>query len=111
MKALRLLICLFTVVALAMPPLTVKAATPPALHAGMDCPHSAADGKGSKPPEQQQNDSKSLAQSCCPSAPFGWAVIALDVAAERRPILDRAPVAGRSLAGLTFTKDPPPPRV
>jgi hypothetical protein len=114
MKALRLLICLFATVALAMPPLSVKAAAPPALHAGMDCPHSAADGKD-KPADQQQNDSqehsKSLAQSCCPSAPFGWAVIALDIAAGHAPILDRAPVTARSLDGLTFTKDPPPPRV
>ena len=110
MKALRLLVCLFAAVALAMPPLAVKAATPPALHAGMDCPHSAADGNGDKPADQQQNDSKSLAQSCCPSAPFGWAVIAVDIAAEQAPVVDRAPVAGRSLPGLTFTKDPPPPR-
>lgn len=115
MKALRLLICLFAAVALAMPPLSVKAAVPPVQHAGMDCPHSMANDKGDKPADQQQNDSqehsKSPAQSCCPSAPFGWAVIALDVAAEHVPVLDRAPVAGRSLDGLTFTKDPPPPRV
>ena len=111
MKALRLLICLFAAVALAMPPLAVKAATPPAQHAGMDCPHSSADTKGDKPTDQQQGDSKSLAQSCCPSAPFGWAVIALEIVAQHVPVLDRAPVAGRSLDGLTFTKDPPPPRV
>lgn len=114
MKALRLLICLFAALALAMPPLSVEASPPPAQHAGMECPHSAADEDSDKPADQQQNDSqelsKSLAQSCCPSAPFGWAVIALDIAAGHAPILDRAPVTARSLNGLTFTKDPPPPR-
>ena len=61
----------------------------------MDCPHSSADTKGDKPADQQQGASKSLAQSCCPSAPFGWAVIAVVIYALARMALSPvvAPVA------------------
>ena len=73
MKLPRLLLCLFAAIALAMPPLAVRGAAPATGPVEMDCPHHA--------PSHDQGDShrdtsKQAAQSCCPSAPFGWAVIA-----------------------------------
>src|SRR5262245_20748163 len=110
MKFARLLVCLFAALALAMPPLAVKAATPQAVHAEMDCPHAASDQKGETPADGKQTRTEEAAQSCCPSAPFGWAVVDLDAANPHSVIVDRAPRTSRSLDGLTFSKDPPPPR-
>jgi len=108
MKLPRLLLCLFAVIALAMPPLAVRGAAPATGPVEMDCPHHA--------PSHDQGDShrdtsKQAAQSCCPSAPFGWAVIAAGQVAAAVPSIDRTPRAGLALAGHTLAKDPPPPRV
>jgi hypothetical protein len=108
MKLPRLLLCLFAAIALAMPPLAVRAAAPATGPAEMDCPHHM-------PPDQHgdahHDSSKQAAQSCCPSAPFGWAVMSPGMAAPPLVAVDRAPRASFALHGFISAKDPPPPRV
>lgn len=106
MKGARLLLCLFAAVALALPPLAVRSSGP--APADMECPHHtpAPDHGG-----QKQSDAKSTVQSCCPSAPFGWAVMAAGASALPVAAVDRSPRASFALYGFISAKDPPPPRV
>jgi hypothetical protein len=110
-RLLLCLLCLFAAVALALPPLAVRASGPaPAdmAPADMECPHHtpAPDHGG-----QKQSDAKSTVQSCCPSAPFGWAVMAAGASAPPVAAVDRSPRASFALYGFISAKDPPPPRV
>jgi len=111
MKLPRLLLCLFAAVALALPPIGVHAAAGHAsagAHSDMECPHHApASGHG----DSRHGDAKSTVQSCCPSAPFGWAVMAAGAPAPAIAAVDRSPRASFALYGFISAKDPPPPRV
>ena len=116
MKLPRLLLCLLAAVALALPPIGVHAAAghaSAAVHADMECPHHApAPGHGdSSHGDANHGDAKSIAQNCCPSAPFGWAVMAAGAPALAAAAVDRSPRAGFALQGFISAKDPPPPRV
>lgn len=106
MKSMRLLVCLFAAVALALPPLAVRASGPAPVD--IECPHHAPAPEHG---DSRQSDAKSTVQSCCPSAPFGWAVMTGGAAALPVAAVDRSPRASFALYGFISAKDPPPPRV
>src|SRR5947207_2335591 len=97
MRCARLLVWLLALVAFALP--VGIATSPPAHHAEMssDCPH--------------KDTAKHAAGSCCPL--MACAVALLPSADAAPPSLVMPPVVSpaRPLTGLTYAKDPPPPRV
>lgn len=119
MTRLRALVWLIAVVAFVVPAFgttmaghAMAAAMTPVMMQGeqaasVDCPEHAP------PPDcPAQGTAKHAAGQCCPMMSCTFAMLAptmvADVALSFAP--DAAAVA-RSLTGLVFTKDPPPPRV
>ncbi|HYC66383.1 MAG TPA: hypothetical protein VEC14_16760 [Reyranellaceae bacterium] len=113
MKLARLLVWLLAAVALAAPPAMsrddVHAAMPHAESAKSDCHDSAP------PPPDPCPDAgtgKHAAATCCPLMGGTVAVMPAATGATSRPEFhDRVVSASRHLVGLTYAKDPPPPRV
>jgi hypothetical protein len=111
MTRLRALAWLIALIAFVVPSLgtaTAGHAMPPAQAASADCPEHAP------PPEDcpAQGTAKHAAGQCCPFMTGVVAVMPPAAMAEATPSFSSAVAAAeRSLAGLLFTKDPPPPRV
>ena len=97
MRRARLLVWLLALVALAFP--VGIAAPSQAHHAAMssDCPH--------------KDTAKHAAGTCCPLMAYAAAVLPAAGGAVRSIVEPHVASPSRSLTGLTYTKDPPPPRV
>ena len=116
MTRTRSLVWLIALVAFVVPSFGAAAAShamaPSMTHgaqvASVDCPDHAL------PPEDcpSLGTAKHAAGQCCPMMSCTLAVPPLSVVEGALSSLGQPPLAPvRSLAGLTFTQDPPPPRV
>jgi len=113
MKLARLVVWLIAAVALAVPAAIARddahAAAPHAATAKSDCHDSAP-----PPPPDPCPDAgtgKHAAATCCPLMGGTVAVMPADTGAARRADFhDRIVSDALRLAGLTYSKDPPPPR-
>jgi hypothetical protein len=116
MTCARTLVWLIALVAFVVPSFGAAAAShamahPTALEAqaaSVECPDHAP------PPADcpAQGTAKHAAGQCCPMMSCTLAVPPLSMAEDAQPPLGQPPLAPvRGLAGLTFTQDPPPPRV
>jgi hypothetical protein len=105
MKAVRILVWLLAALALAVPPVAVQA-TPVAWHAASH--HS--DGQPANGKCGDHGDAKQVVNLCCMTvAPCILATATMSIA-PTSPV-DRPATASSTLRGLTYAKDPPPPRV
>jgi len=109
MTRIRLLAWMTALVALLVPPsLTVHAMAPVGQAVSLDCPDHAP------PPEPcpAKGTAKHAAGDCCAQM-SGTVALLPSAAALDAPILfsSAAPARARSLAGRTYSRDPPPPRV
>ena len=106
MGRVRLIVWLIALLAFVAP---VSAAPMMAMQtAAMDCPHHAP------PPDPcpHKDTAKHSAGTCCPLMSGAVALVPSTLAKDAVPSREaRIVTAGRSLAGLIFTQDPPPPRV
>jgi hypothetical protein len=110
MKVVRILVWLFAALALAMPPVAVQAA-PVTWHAGShhaDGQH--ADGQDAGGKCAHHGAAKHVGNLCCMSAAPCVLAVAEASIVPMAPV-DRSVTGGVMLHGLTFTKDPPPPRI
>jgi hypothetical protein len=109
MTRLRLLVWLIALMALIAPPgMTIHAMTALSQTSSVDCPDHAP------PPDPCPSDgtAKHAASTCCPLMSGAVAVLPPPTGIETRVPFDlHLSQRTRSLVGLVFTKDPPPPRV
>ena len=116
MTRTRTLVWLIALVAFVVPAFGAAAAghamTPSMTHgaqmASVECPDHA-------PPSEDcpaEGTAKHAAGQCCPMMSCTFAVLSLNAAEDALSSIGQPPLApARSLVGLTFTQDPPPPRV
>lgn len=97
MRRARLLVWLLALVALAIP--VGIAAPSQAHHAEMssDCPH--------------KDTAKHAAGTCCPLMACAAALLPVSDRMAPSSVMLHVSSPSRNLTGLTYTKDPPPPRV
>ena len=108
MNRARLLVWLIALVALVAPPgMSAHAMAPAGQASSVDCPDHAP------PPDcPAQGTAKHAAGQCCPLMAGVVALLPpVALAQTPAPFHARPATVARSLTGLVFTQDPPPPRV
>ena len=112
MRRLRLLVCLFALVALAAPPGGLLGGSSAAARTmAVDCPDHLRVEHRVPDPCPDRDSARHAAGLCCPLMAGAIAVIAMAPGLDAAPLpaLPASP-AGRFRPGRLFTQDPPPPR-
>lgn len=109
MTRLRLLVWLIALMALIAPPgMSLHAMTAAPQASSVDCP----DHVPPPDPCPSEGTAKHAASACCPLMSGAVALLPAPTDIDMPVLFDaRLSMYARSLVGLVFTKDPPPPRV